>query len=161
MPIVVSCTCGQKFAARRELAGRTVKCLACGDPLTVPNGSLATKPLSAKIVAQCKCGKSFQAEPDLAGRRVRCPECHEAVTVPAAQPPVANESNRPAQAASNSESFNNGLLELLDEIGVEKGEKVVKGQVIGRVGNTGQSTGPHLHYEVRKNGEHLNPADFY
>jgi len=49
----------------------------------------------------------------------------------------------------------------LDEIGVEIGVKVSRGEVIGRVGNTGQSTGPHLHYEVRKNGEHLNPADFY
>ena len=49
----------------------------------------------------------------------------------------------------------------MDEIGVANGKKVRKGDVIGRVGNTGQSTGPHLHYEVRKNGIHLNPADFY
>ena len=49
----------------------------------------------------------------------------------------------------------------LDEIGVEAGSKVSRGEVIGKVGNTGQSTGSHLHYEVRRNGEHLNPADFY
>jgi hypothetical protein len=49
----------------------------------------------------------------------------------------------------------------LDEIAVEKGMKVAVGQAIGKVGNTGQSTGPHLHYEVRKNGEHVNPADYY
>jgi murein DD-endopeptidase MepM/ murein hydrolase activator NlpD len=49
----------------------------------------------------------------------------------------------------------------LDEIGVEAGAKVTVGQVIGKVGNTGQSTGSHLHYEVRKNGEHVNPADYY
>jgi murein DD-endopeptidase MepM/ murein hydrolase activator NlpD len=49
----------------------------------------------------------------------------------------------------------------LDEIGVESGMKVAVGQVIGKVGNTGQSTGSHLHYEVRKNGEHENPADYY
>ena len=49
----------------------------------------------------------------------------------------------------------------LHEIGVDQGMKVAVGQVIGKVGNTGQSTGPHLHYEVRKNGEHLNPADYY
>jgi murein DD-endopeptidase MepM/ murein hydrolase activator NlpD len=49
----------------------------------------------------------------------------------------------------------------MDEIGVESGTKVHKGEVIGRVGSTGQSTGPHLHYEVRKDGNHLNPADFY
>jgi hypothetical protein len=49
----------------------------------------------------------------------------------------------------------------LDEIEVEIGAKVTVNQVIGKVGNTGQSTGPHLHYEVRKNGEHVNPADYY
>ena len=49
----------------------------------------------------------------------------------------------------------------LDEITVETGVKVAVAQVIGKVGNTGQSTGPHLHYEVRKNGEHVNPADYY
>lgn len=49
----------------------------------------------------------------------------------------------------------------LDELGVEAGVKVRRGEVIGSVGNTGQSTGPHLHYEVRKNGEQQNPADFY
>lgn len=49
----------------------------------------------------------------------------------------------------------------LNEIGVESGTKVHKGEVIGKVGNTGQSTGPHLHYEVCLDGKHLNPADFY
>ena len=49
----------------------------------------------------------------------------------------------------------------LDKIEVESGVKVKRGEVIGQVGSTGQSTGPHLHYEVRLKGEHLNPADFY
>jgi hypothetical protein len=49
----------------------------------------------------------------------------------------------------------------LDGIDVETGLKVGRGEVIGRVGNSGQSTGPHLHYEVRRNGEYLDPADFY
>lgn len=49
----------------------------------------------------------------------------------------------------------------LDEINVETGVKVAEGELIGKVGNTGQSTGPHLHYEVRIKGEHVNPADYY
>ncbi len=48
----------------------------------------------------------------------------------------------------------------MKSISVKAGDKVTKGQVIGYIGNTGTSTGPHLHYEVIKNGQRVNPAEY-
>jgi murein DD-endopeptidase MepM/ murein hydrolase activator NlpD len=45
----------------------------------------------------------------------------------------------------------------LSKYDVQTGERIARGQVIGRVGATGRATGPHLHYEVRVNGRLLNP----
>ena len=49
----------------------------------------------------------------------------------------------------------------LSEILVRPGQTVRRGDLIGRVGNTGKSTGPHLHYEVRLNGVAQNPVHYY
>ncbi len=49
----------------------------------------------------------------------------------------------------------------LQKIHVKRGQKLKRGEVLGTLGSTGRSTGPHLHYEVRKNGHPVNPMYFF
>lgn len=49
----------------------------------------------------------------------------------------------------------------MSKILVKKGQSVNRGDVLGYVGNTGTSTGPHLHYEVVKNSNKINPINFF
>jgi murein DD-endopeptidase MepM/ murein hydrolase activator NlpD len=53
------------------------------------------------------------------------------------------------------------LYAHMSRVAVRPGQKVRRGQIIGYVGNTGTSTGPHLHYEVMKNGEKVDPAFYF
>lgn len=49
----------------------------------------------------------------------------------------------------------------LSKVAVEPGQTVKAGDLIGYTGNTGKSLGPHLHYEVRKDGKPVNPEDYF
>jgi len=53
------------------------------------------------------------------------------------------------------------LYAHLSKKAVKTGQKVKRGQIIGYVGNTGLSLGPHLHYEVIKNGSFVNPVHYF
>ncbi|SHJ38040.1 M23 family metallopeptidase [Aquimarina spongiae] len=53
------------------------------------------------------------------------------------------------------------LYAHLSRYNVKKGQKVKRGDVIGYVGSTGRSVAPHLHYEIFKDGERINPRNFY
>jgi len=52
------------------------------------------------------------------------------------------------------------LYAHLSKVNILPGHKVTRGQIIGKVGSTGQSTGSHLHYEVRHNGTPVNPKPY-
>lgn len=53
------------------------------------------------------------------------------------------------------------LYAHMSKLYVKKGDTIQRGQIIGAIGNTGSSTGPHLHYEVIVNGAKKNPINFY
>ena len=52
------------------------------------------------------------------------------------------------------------LYAHLSQVNVKRGMSVKKGDIIGYSGNTGYSTNPHLHYEVIRNGNHVDPRDY-
>ena len=79
---------------------------------------------------------------------------------------VVERADNTAQGYGNHVVINHGfgyqtLYGHMNRIAVWSGQKVKRGEIIGYVGNTGLSTGPHVHYEVIKNGEKVNPVNFY
>lgn len=59
---------------------------------------------------------------------------------------------------------NNGFVTTyahMSRLDVSVGDSVDRGQTIGQMGSTGRSTGPHVHFTIQKNGQYLNPLEFY
>lgn len=79
---------------------------------------------------------------------------------------VVEVADAAAQGYGNHVVINHGygyqtLYGHMSKIAAKVGGKVKRGDLIGYVGSTGLSTGPHVHYEVIKNGEKVNPINFY
>jgi hypothetical protein len=79
---------------------------------------------------------------------------------------VIQQSDASMQGYGNHVIIDHGftyqtLYGHLSRINVRAGQKVKRGELIGLVGSTGLSTAPHLHYEVIKNGQKVNPINFY
>ena len=97
----------------------------------------------------------------------RSPHSGEDFSVPEGTPVKATNSGRVVLVGNyfftgNSIFIDHGLgcysmYFHLSKVGVKKGQKVKKGEIIGKVGATGRATGPHLHWGVRLNGARVNP----
>ena len=79
---------------------------------------------------------------------------------------VVEVADANAQGYGNHVVINHGfgyqtLYGHMSRMATTPGKKVKRGDLIGYVGSTGLSTGPHVHYEVIKNGEKVNPINFY
>lgn len=79
---------------------------------------------------------------------------------------VVEVADANAQGYGNHVVINHGfgyhtLYGHMSKMAVKAGKKIKRGELIGYVGSTGLSTAPHVHYEVIKNGEKINPINFY
>ncbi|QDO92738.1 M23 family metallopeptidase [Formosa sediminum] len=93
-------------------------------------------------------------------------------TAPRGTPVYATGDGIVTRADNHSTGYGNhiridhgyGYISLyahLYKYNVKKNQKVERGDLIGFVGSTGRSEGPHLHYEIFKDGERINPTNFY
>jgi murein DD-endopeptidase MepM/ murein hydrolase activator NlpD len=79
---------------------------------------------------------------------------------------IVEVADAAAQGYGNHVVINHGygyqtLYGHMSKMATKPGAKIKRGDLIGYVGSTGLSTGPHVHYEVIKNGEKVNPINFY
>jgi murein DD-endopeptidase MepM/ murein hydrolase activator NlpD len=97
-----------------------------------------------------------------AGIDIGSPHYQEVVAAADAEVIYANDSGGPLGKAVVLQ-HGGGLRTVYAHLSIiiaSEGETVRQGQAVGGVGDTGRTTGPHLHFEVRKNGVPLNPLDF-
>ena len=129
----------------------------------------AIQPVSNKDLKRMASGYGMRIDP-----HYKTPAFHAGMdfTAPTGTPIYATGDGVVTRADNKSSGYGNhvridhgfGYVTLyahMSEWSVSPGQKVKRGDIIGLVGNTGKSKGPHLHYEVRKNGEAINPINFY
>ncbi len=128
----------------------------------------AIQPISEKYLRAMASGYGYRRDPIYGTTKF-----HEGMdfSSPVGTPVYATGDGTVTHAAWKSQYGN--LIELshgynyttryahLSEILVKPGQKVKRGDLIGKVGNTGKSTGPHLHYEVRLRNQPQNPVNYY
>ncbi|MGV6832390.1 MAG: M23 family metallopeptidase [bacterium] len=129
----------------------------------------AIQPVNNKDLTRMASGFGFRSDPFTKARKM-----HWGMdfTAPRGTPIYATGDGVVKRADAGSAGFGKhiridhgyGYVSLyahLYKYNVRVNQKVKRGDVIGYVGSTGRSQAPHLHYEVRKDGEKINPINFY
>ena len=129
----------------------------------------AIQPVSNKDLKRMASGYGMRIDP-----HYKTPAFHAGMdfTAPTGTPIYATgdgtviRADRASRGYGNHVRIDHGfgyttLYAHMSKTNVKVGSEVKRGEIIGYVGNTGKSVGPHLHYEVRKNDTPVNPINFY
>lgn len=129
----------------------------------------AIQPVSNQDLERVASGFGYRIDPIY-----KVPKMHAGLdfTAPTGTPIYATADGTVSEAGFNSSGYGNHVIinhgygyETLYghmvRIKARRGQKVKRGEVIGWVGSTGKSTGPHCHYEVIKNGTKVDPIYFF
>ncbi len=129
----------------------------------------AIQPLNNEDLTRMASGYGWRSDPFTKARKM-----HWGMdfTAPKGAPVYASGDGKITRADNNSSGYGKhiridhgyGYLSLyghLSQYNVKKGQKVKRGDLIGFVGSTGRSEAPHLHYEVWKDKDRINPINFY
>lgn len=129
----------------------------------------AIQPINNEELTRMASGYGWRSDPFTKARKM-----HWGMdfTAPKGTPIYASGDGKITRADNNSSGYGKhiridhdyGYLSLyahLSKYNVKRGQKVKRGDLIGFVGSTGRSEAPHLHYEVFKDKERINPINFY
>lgn len=129
----------------------------------------AIQPVSNNDLKRMASGYGYRIDPHY---KTRAFHAGMDFTAPRGTPIYATGDGKVSRADNSAKGYGNhvridhgyGYVTLyahMYKIKVRLGQTVKRGDIIGLVGNTGKSVGPHCHYEVRKNGKPLNPVNYY
>lgn len=129
----------------------------------------AIQPVSNKSLQRIASGFGTRIDPVY---KVRKMHAGLDFTAPQGTPIYATADGKVKTAGFNAGGYGNHvvinhgygyetLYGHMYKIKAKPGQKIKRGEVIGYVGNTGKSTGPHCHYEVHKNGRPINPVYYF
>ncbi len=129
----------------------------------------AIQPIKNEDMSRMASGYGWRSDPFTKARKMHWGMDFAA---PKGIPVYATGDGKVTRADNNSSGYGKhiriehgyGYMSLyghLSKYNVRPGQKVQRGALIGFVGSTGRSEGPHLHYEVWKDGERINPINFY